>query len=90
MDVLDGKTHDAQKELKIGSADVVPKSLAYRLLQPAFSKDRNSTVHCFEDKTDRLLAELSINEIDLVIADRPIPPNVKVKASNHFIGECRF
>lgn len=88
LDVLDGKTHGAVRELKVGIADVVPKSLAYRLIRPGFATDSVTTVHCFEDKTERLLADLSIAEIDFVIADRPIPPNVKVKAFNHLIGEC--
>lgn len=88
LDVLDGKTHGARRDLKIGIADVVPKSLAYRLIEPALGLDSGATVICFEDKTDRLLADLSIAEVELVIADRPIPPNVKVKAFNHFVGEC--
>ena len=88
LDVLDGKAHGARREFKVGIADVVPKSLAFRLIDPAFSADSGATVYCFEDKTERLLAQLSIAEIDLVIADRPLPPNVKVKAFNHFIGEC--
>ena len=88
LDMLDGKAHGAAKELKVGIADVVPKALAYRLIQPAFVGGSGAAVHCFEDRTDRLLANLSIGELDLVIADRPIPPNVKVKAFNHFIGEC--
>lgn len=88
LDVLDGKVHGARREFKVGIADVVPKSLAYRLIEPAFSADTGATVYCFEDKTERLLAQLAIAEIDLVIADRPLPPNVKVKAFNHFIGEC--
>lgn len=88
LDVLDGKEHGARREFKVGIADVVPKSLAYMLIEPAFSADTGVTVYCFEDKTERLLAQLSIAEIDLVVADRPLPPNVKVKAFNHFIGEC--
>lgn len=88
LDVLDGKAHGTRREFKVGIADVVPKSLAYRLIEPAFSADTGAMVYCFEDKTERLLAQLSIGEIDLVVADRPLPPNVKVKAFNHFIGEC--
>lgn len=88
LDVLDGKSEGSGKEFKIGIADVVPKSLAYRLISPALSADSGLIVTCLEDKTERLLADLSIGEIDLVIADRPIPPNVKVKAFNHFVGEC--
>jgi LysR family transcriptional activator of nhaA len=88
LDLLDGKNDIAQKELKIGISDVVPKALAYRLIEPAFAGKQECSVLCFEDKTERLLADLAIGQIDLVLADRPIPPNVKVKAFNHFIGEC--
>lgn len=88
LDVLDGRVAGSLREFRIGIADVVPKSLAYRLIEPALSPEAGALVCCFEDKTERLLAELSIGEVDLVISDRPIPPNVKVKAFNHFIGEC--
>lgn len=88
LEVLDGKSEGGGRELKIGIADVVPKSLAYRLIEPALGAAAGGAVICLEDKTERLLADLSIGEIDLVVADRPIPPNVKVKAFNHFIGEC--
>ncbi|MBN8549650.1 MAG: transcriptional activator NhaR [Deltaproteobacteria bacterium] len=88
LDVLDGTQGSSLQEFRIGIADVVPKSLAYRLIEPALRPENGVSVHCYEDKTEKLLAELSIGEIDLVIADRPIPPNVKVKAFNHFIGEC--
>ncbi|MFN8390696.1 MAG: LysR family transcriptional regulator [Bdellovibrionota bacterium] len=74
--------------LKVGVADVVPKSLAYRLIEPGLKIDSGCLLTCVEDKTERLLADLSISELDLVIADRPIPPNVRVRAYNHFIGEC--
>jgi LysR family transcriptional regulator, transcriptional activator of nhaA len=87
LDVLDGKFETKAKEIKIGISDVVPKSLAYKLIEPAFDPKWTANVFCYEDKTERLLAELSIGEIDLVLADRPIPLNVKVKAFNHFIGE---
>lgn len=88
LDALSGVEIGEAKELRIGLADVVPKSMAYRLIGPALEVESRTTVYCFEDKTERLLADLSIGELDLVIADRPIPPNVKVKAFNHFIGEC--
>ncbi len=87
LDVLDGKTPGTRREFKVGISDVVPKSLAYRLIEPAFEPNANTTVHCLEDKTEKLLAQLSIAEIDLVIADRPLPPDVRVKAYNHFVGQ---
>ncbi len=88
MDVLDGKDISQPGELKVGISDVVPKVIAYRLIEPAFADTNAGTVSCYEDRTERLLAELAISEVDLVIADAPVPPSVKVKAYNHFLGEC--
>ncbi len=88
LEVLDGKSEGHLQEFKIGIADVVPKSIAYRLIEPALEPTSKVLVHCLEDKTEKLLASLSIGEIDLVVVDRPIPPHIKVKAFNHFIGEC--
>lgn len=73
--------------LRVGIADVIPKSLAYRFIEPGLDANSGCVLTCVEDKTERLLADLSVGELDLVIADRSIPPNVKVKAFNHFIGE---
>ena len=87
LDVLDGRTPGSFNEIRIGIADVVPKSLAYRLIEPGLDPDSGAFVRCEEDKTDRLLAALAIGELDLVISDRPIPATIKVKAFNHFIGE---
>lgn len=88
LDVLDGKDTSTPGDLKIGISDVVPKVIAYRLIEPAFSGSGSVAVTCYEDRTERLLAELAVSEVDLVISDIPVPPSVKVKAYNHFLGEC--
>jgi LysR family transcriptional activator of nhaA len=71
----------------VGIVDVVPKMIAYRLLLPAFSLPEPVHVVCREDKPERLLAELSVHALDLVLSDAPVPPNVKVKAYSHLLGE---
>jgi LysR family transcriptional activator of nhaA len=48
----------------------------------------NMQLICEEDMTERLLAELSIQRLDLVLADAPIAGSVKLKAFNHLLGEC--
>ena len=87
IDVLDGRTSHQHKEFKIGISDVVPKTMAYRLIKPAIKEQNNTTIVCLEDKTERLLAELAIGDLDLVIADRPISHNSNIKAFNHFMGD---
>lgn len=73
---------------KVGVADVVPKSIAYRLLAPALKLPDSVRIVCRENSLDVLLAELALHRIDLVIADGPIPQGVNVSGFNHQLGEC--
>ena len=73
---------------KVGVADVVPKSIAYRLLAPALQLSEPVRIVCRESSIDSLLTELALHKIDLVIADGPIPSSVKVRGFNHQLGEC--
>jgi len=73
---------------KVGVADVVPKSIAYRLLAPALELPDSVRIVCRENNIDTLLAELALHRLDLVIADSPIPPGVNVRGFNHQLGEC--
>jgi len=72
----------------VGVADVIPKLIAHRLLEPAFQLSEPIHVICKENKPDRLLAALAVHELDLVLTDTPISPTVSVKAFNHLLGEC--
>lgn len=73
---------------RVGVADVVPKSLAYRLLAPALALPDSLRIVCREDKLDQLLGELAIHRLDMVLADRPMPADTDVKAFSHKLGEC--
>jgi LysR family transcriptional activator of nhaA len=74
--------------LTVGLANVVPKLIAYRLLEPAFALDPPVQVVCHEDRPERLLAELAVHELDLVLADSPVGAGLSVRAYNHLLGEC--
>jgi LysR family transcriptional activator of nhaA len=73
-------------EFRIGVADAVPKSIAYRLIEPATALADPVRIICREWKLDSLLAELALHRLDLVIADTPIPPAISVRAYNHRLG----
>ncbi len=73
---------------KVGVADVVPKSIAYRLLAPALELDEPVRIICREGSVKSLLAELAVHKIDLVIADSPIPSMINVSGFNHPLGDC--
>ena len=73
--------------LVVGVADVIPKLIAHRLIEPVLQLKESVRVICREGGTDRLLAELAIHNLDVVFSDTPIPPTVKIRAYNHLLGE---
>jgi LysR family transcriptional activator of nhaA len=74
--------------LAVGLTMVVPKLIAYQMIEPALRLPEPIRLECVEERLDRLLAELAIYALDLVLADAPAPPAVKVRAYSHLLGEC--
>lgn len=73
--------------LHVGVCDVVPKSLAFRLLAPLRDLDESVRLVCREGQIDWLLAELALHHLDMVVSDRPMPPGLAVKGHSHKLGE---
>jgi len=73
---------------RVGVVDVVPKSIAHRILEPALQMPEPVRMICREASLDTLLAELAVHRLDLVLADRPIPPTVSTRGFSHKLGEC--
>jgi len=88
LETLRGQPSDRALRLVIGVADVVSKTVAYRLIEPALHLERPVQIVCQEGSPAELLAALAIHRVDVVISDAPIPPAVSVKAYNHPLGEC--
>ncbi|MEX8493377.1 transcriptional activator NhaR [Sphaerotilus sp.] len=76
----------AELEFRVGIADQVPKSIAYRLLEPALDGHDPVRLICHEGKLADLLAQLAVHRLDLVIADEAMGPNLSVKAYSHPLG----
>ena len=72
---------------RVGIADVVPKFIAHRLLAPVLELPEAVRLVCQEDRLDRLLADLAIHRLDMVLADRPMPPGTDIKGYSHPLGE---
>lgn len=73
---------------KVGIVDVVPKTIAYRLLAPALQLENNVRIICKENNLESLLAELALHRIDMVLADCPIPTSLNIRGFSHSLGEC--
>lgn len=88
LDAVRGRPTGRPARLAVGLANVVPKLIAYRLLEPALRLPEPVLVECVEDKPERLLAALAVHALDVVISDAPVGPAVNVRAYNHLLGEC--
>ena len=88
MDTLKGRPTGQPLRFRVGIADVLPKLIAQRLLEPAFQISQPLRVMCHEGKTDSLLAQLILHELDLVLTDSGVGSGIKVKAFSHLLGEC--
>jgi LysR family transcriptional activator of nhaA len=88
LESLQGRTPAGRPQLlSVGVANAVPKLIVHRLLLPALSGEHDMRLICREDSTESLLAELAVHALDVVIADVPAPPHVRVKVFNHALGE---
>lgn len=87
-EALQGRVTDHPMRVTIGITDVLPKLVAYRLLEPALHIAGPVQLTCQEGKLEQLLAELAMYKLDVVLSDAPIGPLVKVRAFNHLLGEC--
>jgi LysR family transcriptional activator of nhaA len=86
VDTVKGR-RAASVRLVVGVSDVLPKLVAWRLLEPALASG-NVRVVCREDTHDRLLAALAVHDLDVVLSDAPVTTALGVRAFNHPLGEC--
>jgi len=87
-EVLNQLPDDRPQLFRVGVVDVVPKSIAHRVLQTALQMPEPVRMVCREASLDMLLAELAVHRLDLVLADRTIPPTISTRGFSHKLGEC--
>lgn len=88
LDVLRGRPTGRPLRLTVGIPDVLPKLVAYRILQPALTLPEPVQLVCLEGKPPELLAELAAHRLDLMLSDVPTGPVTTIRAFNHLLGEC--
>lgn len=87
LDMVRGRPSGRPMRLIVGVADVMPKAIAHWLIEPALHLGERVRIVCREADPEQLLAQLSMQTLDVVLADAPIGPTVKVRAYNHLLGE---
>lgn len=87
---LDEVIHQLPAQLpqlfRVGVANVVPKTIAQCILQPALKMAEPVRMNCREDSLEQLLAELAVHHLDLVVSDRPIPSTISTRGYSHKLG----
>ena len=71
--------------LAVGISEGLPKLAVRRLLMPVLDEPA-LRLTCHEDRFDGLLGELALHRLDIVLADRPAPPNPSMKLYSHVLG----
>lgn len=69
--------------LGVGVADVVPKLVATKLLEPAVGL--GVRLVCREGPPAKLLTDLALHLLDVVLLDAPVGPESKVRAYTHHL-----
>lgn len=87
LQAVKGEPQHASRRFRVGVSDALPKLTTYRLIEPALAMQPAFRLHVRIDKTERLLGELAVHAVDLVIADAPMVPSLRVRAFSHLLGE---
>lgn len=74
--------------LAVGITDAVPKLVAFRLLEPVLQPPLAVRLECVEGDFENLLAELALNRLDLVIADRPAPQQTNLRSHSQQLAHA--
>ncbi len=88
MEALEQRPSSRPLKLLIGIDDVLPKEIAYRIVEPSLQLKQSVRVICREGTLERLVADLAIHEIDVVLSDAPVTPSLNVRAYSHPLGSC--
>ena len=79
-----GHSSDHPLRLAVGVADVVPKLVATKLLEPTLAL--GVRLVCREGRPASLLAELALHLLDVVLLDAPVGPQSRVRAFSHSLA----
>jgi LysR family transcriptional regulator, transcriptional activator of nhaA len=70
------------QRLAVGVSDALPKLVVMQLMEPVLKEPALRLV-CDDDEFEDLLADLAVHRLDVVLADRPAPPNPNLRLYSH-------
>ncbi len=85
LDAVKGNYADRPLRLNVGLVDVLPKLVAYRLIEPVYRMGRAVHVVCEEDRPDRLVVDLANHRLDVVLTDTPLSWDEGTRLFTHLL-----
>lgn len=85
LDAVKGNYAGRPLRVNVGLVDVVPKFVAYRLIEPVYRMDTPVHVVCEEDRPDRLLVDLANHRLDVVLTDSPLTGDEGARLFTHML-----
>ncbi len=89
-DVLRGAPSVGASEFIVGAASALPKTIVYKIIEPALHLSHDISLTSREGPVDAMLADLAIHKVDMVLSDTPVTSAISVKAYNHLLGESHL
>ncbi|MFZ0427278.1 MAG: transcriptional activator NhaR [Acidobacteriota bacterium] len=90
LDAVKGRAGGKPLRLTVGVSDAVPKLVAFRILQTALRQHVPLMLRCYEGKQNDLLARLAVHDLDAVLTDTPVGPDVSIRAFSFLLGESEI
>lgn len=90
VDVMRGRAPGKSTLLRVGVVGALPKSVTYRLLEPALSQNPMLSLQLVQDSYPRLLEGLAARRLHLVLAESPPPDGLSFRVHAHVLGETEL
>ena len=86
LDVARGRAAPSRAPLRVGVVGTVPKTVVYRLLEPALPVTGGAAVQVRQADLGELLEELAGHRLHLVVSDAPPPHGLALRVHAHPLG----
>lgn len=87
VDTARGRVAQRTRSLRVGVVGSMPKSVVYRLLEPAMACPGFGSLYARQDHPAQLLEELAAGRLHVVLADAPPPESGGQRVYAHLLGE---
>ncbi len=87
VEMARGRSPSRKATLRAGVAGAIPKTVGYRLLEPALDATGFGPITVRQDNFEQLMSDLVSNRVHVVISDVPPPEGMSVRVYGHLLGE---